>query len=118
MPAKTLGRCPSHPWQSPISRLLSYTGLMDKTWAYFNGDWIPGAELRIAVDDVGFIFGATVTERLRTFRHQVYRLDEHLRRLRHSLEIIGLDADAIARQVAAAVPKFLADRGLVADDDD
>jgi branched-chain amino acid aminotransferase len=96
-----------------------YTVLMDKTWAYFNGDWIPSAELRIAVDDVGFLLGATVTERLRTFRGQVFRLDEHLQRLRRSLEIVGLDADAIVRQVAGAVPEFLArSRKLIPDDDD
>jgi branched-subunit amino acid aminotransferase/4-amino-4-deoxychorismate lyase len=92
---------------------------MDKTSAYFNGHWIPSAELRIAVDDVGFLLGATVTERLRTFRHEVFRLDEHLRRLQRSLEIVGLDADAIAKQVAGAVPEFLSrNSGLIADDDD
>ncbi len=84
---------------------------MDDSWAYHNGDWIPNAELRVGVDDLGFLLGATVTERLRTFRGEVFRLDEHMRRLRRSLEIIGLDADVITNQVAAAVPEFLSRNG-------
>lgn len=92
---------------------------MDKITVFLNGNWIPSAELHIAVDDVGFLLGATVTERLRTFRGQVFRLEEHVRRLRRSLEIVDLDAESIAAQVAAAVPEFVArNRSLAASDDD
>jgi branched-subunit amino acid aminotransferase/4-amino-4-deoxychorismate lyase len=92
---------------------------MDTTWAYFNGAWIPRTELRIAVDDIGFLLGAAVTERLRTFHGQVFRLDEHMRRLRRSLEIVGLDVAGIAGQVASAVPEFIErNRALIAEDDD
>jgi branched-subunit amino acid aminotransferase/4-amino-4-deoxychorismate lyase len=92
---------------------------MDVTTAFFNGEWIPASDLRIAVDDVGFLLGATVTERLRTFRGRVFRLDVHLRRLRCSLEIVGLDAEGIAAQVASAVPEFIArHQSQIADEDD
>ncbi|MCI0331948.1 MAG: branched-chain amino acid aminotransferase, partial [Planctomycetes bacterium] len=76
---------------------------MTTTWAYLNGRWIPDTELAIGVDDLGFLVGATVTERLRTFRGQVFRLDEHLSRLRHSLEIVRLPAEHIAKQIGDAV---------------
>jgi branched-chain amino acid aminotransferase len=92
---------------------------MDAPQAYFNGEWIPGTELRIAVDDVGFLLGATVTERLRTFRGEVFRLDEHMQRLRRSLEIVGLDAGAIVKQIAAAIPDFISrNPRLIAEQDD
>jgi branched-subunit amino acid aminotransferase/4-amino-4-deoxychorismate lyase len=92
---------------------------MDARWAYYNGEWIATSELRIGVDDLGFLLGATVTERLRTFRGEVFRLDEHLRRLRRSLEIVGLDADGVASQVAAAVPEFVSrNHEQIALDDD
>ena len=95
-------------------RAALYTGAMSTVSAYFNGEWIPSSELRIPVDDLGFLLGATVTERLRTFRGQVFRLDEHLLRLRSSLEIVGLDSDAIADQVARAVPEFVRrNQGLI-----
>ncbi len=91
---------------------------MDSPWANFNGRWIAGSELAIGVDDVGFLLGATVTERLRTFRGRVFRLDEHLRRLRHSLEIVGLPADAIAAEIARAVPEFVERNGPQIQPDD
>src|SRR6187401_1628229 len=80
---------------------------MNTVSAYFNGTWIPSSELSIGVDDAGFLLGATVTERLRTFRGQVFRLDEHVRRLRGSLEIIGLDSDKITNEIARVVPEFV-----------
>jgi branched-subunit amino acid aminotransferase/4-amino-4-deoxychorismate lyase len=87
--------------------------------AYANGNWIPAGELSIAVDDVGFLLGATVTERLRTFRGQVFRLAEHLHRMQRSLEIVGLDAAAITAELTPAIAEFVtknADR-IAADDD-
>jgi branched-subunit amino acid aminotransferase/4-amino-4-deoxychorismate lyase len=84
-----------------------------------NGRWVRSTELRVAVDDVGFLLGATVTERLRTFGGRVFRLDEHLRRMRRSLEIVGLAADQITRQVADAVAEFLKrNQGQIESEDD
>lgn len=97
----------------------TYTETMSTVSAYLNGAWIPSSELRIPVDDAGFLLGATVTERLRTFRGQPFRADEHLQRLRGSLAIIGLDSDAITEQVASAIPEFLRrNDGLIDPDDD
>jgi branched-subunit amino acid aminotransferase/4-amino-4-deoxychorismate lyase len=88
-------------------------------WACQNGDWFCADRLSVGVDDVGFLLGATVTERFRTFRHEVFRLNEHLARMCHSLGIIGLDADRIASQVEQAVPEFVVrNRGRIADADD
>jgi branched-subunit amino acid aminotransferase/4-amino-4-deoxychorismate lyase len=84
-----------------------------------NGDWVPSTELHVAVDDVGFLLGATVTERLRTFGGQVFRLNEHLQRLRRSLEIVGLEPESISSTVADAISEFLTrNRGKIAADDD
>ena len=54
------------PLPTPVAR--GHTGRMETPLAYANGNWIPGSELAVAVDDVGFLLGATITERLRTFR--------------------------------------------------
>jgi branched-subunit amino acid aminotransferase/4-amino-4-deoxychorismate lyase len=91
---------------------------MHAPWAYWSGNWIRGSELRIAVDDVGFLLGATVTERLRTFHSAAFRLDEHLRRLRRSLQIIDLDVDPIVDEVGAAIPEFLRRNGGLIDAED
>jgi branched-chain amino acid aminotransferase len=84
-----------------------YTGPMNQITVYLNGTWIPNSGLHIPVDDAGFLLGATVTERLRTFGGRIFRLDEHLDRLHNSLKIVGLDSDAISDQVAATIPEFL-----------
>ena len=80
---------------------------MDQISVYLNGNWIPNSELHVAVDDAGFLLGATVTERLRTFGHRVFRLEAHLERLRNSLNIIGLDRVTICDQVGTAVAEFI-----------
>ncbi len=92
---------------------------MPTTWAYLNGRWIPDTELSIGVDDLGFLVGATVTERLRTFRGQVFRLNEHLSRLRNSLEIVGLPAEEITAEIGGAITEFIErNRPLLTADDD
>lgn len=80
---------------------------MTQPTVFLDGNWIPNSELHISVDDLGFLLGATVTERLRTFGGKVFRLTEHIGRLRNSLDIIGLDSEAICREIETAIPEFL-----------
>lgn len=80
---------------------------MNTRLAYLNGQWIDEAELAVGVDDIGFLLGATVAERLRTFRGQVFRLEEHMLRMRRSLAIVGLDADKLIAELAKVVPEFV-----------
>ena len=87
--------------------------------AYLNGRWIAASELAIGVNDVGFLLGATVAERLRTFHGKPFRLDEHLRRMKQSLAIVGLEAAEIVAELAEVVPEFVErNRPQAAADDD
>lgn len=63
---------------------------MDEPIAFLNGEYIPQSRLGISVVDTGFVLGATVAEQIRTFRGRVFRAEDHLRRLWHSLEILDL----------------------------
>jgi branched-subunit amino acid aminotransferase/4-amino-4-deoxychorismate lyase len=65
---------------------------MPQPLAFFNGEFIPAHQARLPLWDAGFVLGATVTEQLRTFRGQLFHLDHHIRRLRRSLEITGLES--------------------------
>lgn len=58
--------------------------------AYLNGEFVPLSLARIPVWDLGLVQAATVTEALRTFRSEVFRLDAHLHRLEFSLKALGL----------------------------
>jgi D-alanine transaminase len=57
---------------------------------YLNGQYMPIAEAKISVLDRGFIFGDGVYEVIPVYSCKAFRLAEHLRRLRHSLDGIKL----------------------------
>src|SRR5437879_8696069 len=67
--------------------------------AYLNGQFLPQEEVRLPFHDAGFVFGATVTDLCRTFRHRLFRLRDHLERFRRSCEL-------------AEVPQVLSDDEL------
>lgn len=57
---------------------------MSEPLAFLNGRFIPQAQASLALNDAGFVFGATVTDLCRTFRQRPYRWPEHLARFRRS----------------------------------
>ncbi|HUE72319.1 MAG TPA: aminotransferase class IV [Pirellulaceae bacterium] len=64
---------------------------MPQPVAYLNGQILDSQSAVIPVTDAGFVQGVTVAEQLRTFGGKLFRLEKHLARLAHSLEIIGVD---------------------------
>ena len=74
--------------------------------SFWNGELVTDAELLISVFDLGFVQGATVSEQLRTFGGKLFQFDEHMRRLRRSLQIVGivdLDIDALHAEAEVIV---------------
>ncbi len=57
---------------------------------YLNGQYLPIEEAKISVLDRGFIFGDGVYEVIPVYSRKPFRLEEHLRRLQHSLDGIRL----------------------------
>ena len=57
---------------------------------YLNGHYMPIEEAKISVLDRGFIFGDGVYEVIPVYSRKPFRLESHLRRLRHSLDGIRL----------------------------
>lgn len=80
---------------------------MPEPIAVLNGSFIPAAKLQIAADDLGFLQGVTVAERLRTFRGQLFCWDDHLQRLANSLHILGLELPVAAEQFRSIVDEVL-----------
>jgi branched-subunit amino acid aminotransferase/4-amino-4-deoxychorismate lyase len=64
---------------------------MQQPLAYLNGELVPGDQAVLPVSDAGIVQGATVSETLRTFGHQLFRLDEHLHRFTDSLAVVGFE---------------------------
>ena len=74
--------------------------------AYQDGSYLPRAELKVSVEDPGFVLGITVNERLRTFDGKLFRVDDHLRRLRTSLRLAGFscqESDENIRRILAQI---------------
>jgi branched-chain amino acid aminotransferase len=64
---------------------------MAEPLAYLNGQLLPHSAARLPLHDAGFVFGATVTDLCRTFRHQLYRWPDHLARFRRSCRSIRIN---------------------------
>lgn len=70
------------------------------TTVYFNGNYLPKDQVRVSLDDRGFLFGDGVYEVARTYGGKLFELEAHLARLRFGvceLGINGVDVDALGR---------------------
>ena len=81
---------------------------MQEPVAFLNGRWIPASAAAVPVTDAGFVQGTTVAEQLRTFGGTLFHLDDHLARLAHSLEIIGVAPGMTLQQFAATARELIA----------
>jgi branched-chain amino acid aminotransferase len=70
--------------------------------SWLNGELIPAEQLSVSVVDAGFVQGATISEQLRTFSGRLFQLDEHMERLDHSLQIVGINNVNVAALRSAA----------------
>ncbi len=91
---------------------------MPEPIAYLRGQWIPASQAVIPVYDAGFVLGATVTEQLRTFRGELFRLPEHLERLRASLELSGIEPQESLSDIADIAARIVAHNFPLVDPDD
>jgi branched-subunit amino acid aminotransferase/4-amino-4-deoxychorismate lyase len=81
---------------------------MNEPQAFLNGAWIPASAAVVSVGDAGFVLGATVAEQLRTFAGKLFHLDDHLARLAHSLEIVGVDPGMSVGELAEVARELVA----------
>ncbi|HEY0666067.1 MAG TPA: D-amino acid aminotransferase [Gallionella sp.] len=75
---------------------------------YLNGQFLPIEDARISVLDRGFIFGDGVYEVIPVYSRKAFRLEEHLRRLQHSLDGIRLVNPHSNREWAGIIQELVA----------
>ncbi|NUQ61212.1 MAG: aminotransferase class IV [Pirellulales bacterium] len=86
---------------------------------YVNGRLVLQRDAVISLFDVGRLYGVTLYESVRTFRHEFFKLEEHLRRLAGSLSYAGLAGRVDLDRVLKAVRQVLtANEHLTHPDDD
>ena len=76
-------------------------------FAYFNGRFLPQEEVRLPLHDAGFIFGATVTDLCRTFRHRLFRLTDHLARFRQSCSLARVPQPLPDQEIGEAAEELI-----------
>ncbi len=70
---------------------------------HVNGLFHPERSARISVLDRGFLYGDGLFETMRAYGGRVFCLDEHLHRLRRSLEMIFLELPVTDKELESAV---------------
>lgn len=80
---------------------------------YLNGQFMPSADARLEVFDLAIVQGATVSEMTRTFRQNLFRLEEHLRRLWNSLGVVGLEIGLTLAELARISQELVARNAAV-----
>ena len=63
--------------------------------AYLNGKYSPKTELSLSILDRGFLFGDGVYELVPIYNKKIFYVDDHLNRLRNSLEQINISSDFV-----------------------
>ncbi|HPP73834.1 MAG TPA: aminotransferase class IV [Armatimonadota bacterium] len=70
---------------------------------YINGEIISADQARVSVFDRGFMRGDGVFETLRTYSGELFKLDQHLARLDHGMEVLRFPARSADLGLKAAV---------------
>jgi D-alanine transaminase len=83
--------------------------------AYFNGTFLPRADVRISPDDRGFLFADGIYEVLRAYGGRLFALEPHLQRLADGLSALGIVA-VDAGAVGEIAQELLRRNGRTADD--
>ncbi len=76
--------------------------------AWINGEYKPLAETALHVFDKGIVHGAAVTEMLRTFRHQPFRVEQHLDRLYAGIDAVGFEVFVTKSELGAILKTVVA----------
>jgi branched-chain amino acid aminotransferase len=75
---------------------------------YLNGRMLPASAAHLAIYDAGVVLGATVTEMTRTFRHEPFRLNDHLDRLFRSMRYVRFEIGSSRDELADVARKLIA----------
>ncbi len=67
---------------------------------YLGGKLIPAPEAHVKIYDASVILGATVTDMTRTFRHEPFRLEDHVARFYRSCRYTSIQPRITAEQTA------------------
>ena len=87
---------------------------MKEPIAYLKGEFVPASQCVLPVYDLGIVLGAAVTDFLRTFDQQPYRMEDHVRRFYRSCKYARIKPPVDMEETMAISGKLLAENGALA----
>ena len=90
---------------------------MTEPQVYLNGNMLPASRAAINIYDAGVVQGATVTEMVRTFHQRLYRLDDHLARIKRSLRYVRFDIGMTVNELGHVCEELVANNATLLDND-
>ena len=75
--------------------------------ACVDGELLEPEEAKISVYDRGFLYGDSVFETIRTYAGRPFALDEHVRRLERSSELVGIQLPVAPSVLAAEIERAI-----------
>src|SRR5580692_4663890 len=80
---------------------------MPSTLAYLTGQFIPFEEAGLPLHDAGFVSGATIVDNARTFRHKLFRWQDHMTRFRQDCKTCYVPLEMTDEQLAAIAAELV-----------
>ena len=87
---------------------------MKEPIAYLKGEFVPASQCVLPVYDLGIVLGAAVTDFLRTFDRQPYRMEDHVRRFYRTCKYARIKPPVDMEETMAISGKLLAENGALA----
>ncbi|MFV9511165.1 branched-chain-amino-acid transaminase [Tepidibacillus sp. LV47] len=72
-------------------------------WVYMNGEYVKKEDAKVSVFDHGFLYGDGIFEGIRVYNGNIFRLDEHIKRLYDSAKSILLEIGMTQEEMKEAV---------------
>ena len=79
---------------------------------YLNGTYVSKTNANISIMDRGFLFGDGVYELIPLYRKKIFLLDKHLKRLKNSLNLIGIQDDDLNLNDIEGIINTLVEKNL------
>lgn len=79
---------------------------MREEFVCLNGEFLASNLAKISIFDRGFLYGDAIFETLRSFSKKPFLLSEHLKRLKASLKLIGIELPLTDDNIACAINKL------------
>ena len=76
-------------------------------WAWDAGNFRPLDQVSIALNDVGFVMGVTVTDQCRTYGQKPFRLPDHIKRFARSCALCGVHCPVSETELSQIINDLL-----------